>query len=130
MKPDLDRLEKLHGCLCPYCNGAGVAPGHDVFACWMCEGSGRVCPREPTSRGLFIDWLIDRTAEARAAGRMREAIEHVINDSPGTPESVKEYLRRKLAGEEPGGHFETAHTQTFDWPPREALAAGGAEGEA
>lgn len=29
--------------------------------------------------------------------QMREAIEHVVADSPGTPESVKSYLTRALA---------------------------------
>lgn len=31
-------------------------------------------------------------------GRLRAAMRHVINDSPGTPDSVKKYLLRELEG--------------------------------
>lgn len=32
---------------------------------------------------------------------LRAAVEHVINDSPGTPETVKGWLRKALRGERP-----------------------------
>lgn len=39
--------------------------------------------------------MADRSSAATPT--LREAVEHVVNDSPGTPESVKQYLSRALA---------------------------------
>lgn len=45
--------------------------------------------------------------------RLERAIEHVILDSPGTPDSVKGYLLRAVNGDSPGGHFETVASRAF-----------------
>lgn len=55
----------------------------------------------------FVRALV-RQVKASAASSaeveaLREAIEHVVNDSPGTPDSVKGYLRDALAAHGEGG---------------------------
>lgn len=59
-------------------------------------------PGSVTFRTLdYIQWLQNREASlANHVAALEKAIRHVINDSPGTPQSVKEYLRRALTDSE------------------------------
>ena len=54
--------------------------------------------REATPKILGrIETIVDEADRGfRERDRLRAAIEHVIADSPGTPDSVKSYLRRAL----------------------------------
>jgi hypothetical protein len=46
----------------------------------------------PHMTAIQLEWA------AREIERLRAAIQHVISDSPGTPDSVKKYLVRELEG--------------------------------
>lgn len=60
--------------------------------------------------------MADRSSAATPT--LREAVEHVVNDSPGTPESVKQYLSRALAASpdrEPVRAREAELVRALEW---------------
>ena len=61
-----------------------------LVALWM------DAPSDTASAWGADEWRGAWVVLSRRYHALREAVEHVVNDSPGTPDSVKDYLRRAL----------------------------------